>query len=193
MASLNSYKIPWGGVLLLSPFYWGENRGLEKNWWLNVELVSFWSCGASHDVAQLRMGPGCTRLKLSVCPPWGAFDYGYLVHVRMCVGVFGRAVPCCSSPQQQWPGLCDSLAPGGQSPLCHRAWVNSRSPPAHALVTEFRRLNSPGLSRLTAVGPGVAAFVGAGWFSLFQKWLRLWYYLDSFRRHPPWIRCYWLI
>lgn len=118
------------------------------------------------------------------------FDYGYLVHVRMCVGVFA-AVPCCSQPsQQQWPGLCDSLAPGGQSPLCHRAWVNSRARRHMLWVTEFRDWILPVSVPADGSWPWGCSLCGC-WLvlglSLFQKWLRLWYYLDSFRRHPPWI------
>ena len=120
-------------------------------------------------------------------PPWQS-SVCVCDCMHMCVGVFA-AVPCCSQlSRQQWPGLCDSLAPGGQGPLCHRAWVNSRSPPAHALGHRVQRLNP---KQVSVPGDGSwpwgCSLCGC-WLmlglSLFQKWLRLWYYLDSFRRHP---------
>lgn len=100
----------------------------------------------------------------------------------------------CSSPMlfpallTAWPGLCDFPALGGQGPLGHSVWANSRSQEARALGHRAQRLNPEWVSVLgSGSWPWGCSLCGC-WLvlglSLFQKWLILWSYLDSFGRHP---------
>lgn len=127
------------------------------------------------------MGPACII--------WVCFHIQeHIFSAHSCVLVClqqAHAIPALSTALT---GTLWFLGSGRSGPAQPQGWANSKNQQARAVRHRAQRLNPEPESVLgSGSWPWACSLCGC-WMvlglSLFQKWLILWYYLDSFRRHP---------
>lgn len=158
VASVNPYKTLWGGCYYYPHFIDGKTGG-----WSSYLTAEHWIQPYSEAVLLATVLHSFTWGQSALFECVFTSRNIYLVHTHVCWCVCSKPMPFRPS-QQLWQGLCDSWALGGQGLLNHRAGQIARTSRHVLSVTELRDwIPSRSLSWAAAAGPGLAAFVGAGW------------------------------